>query len=147
VRLEELSVFRWSYDEGDRVDAPGYALISPYGGDDGIAYGEGRGTATGRIEGSVVWSNYPRRRGDGSMLPDVRGLVATHDGATLLLEFRGRTIFDDEAGRQNLVGWFETDDDRYRWLNDVVCLAEGVIIDAGMEIHVYAAIHELTSSV
>jgi hypothetical protein len=144
VRLEEISVFRWTYDEDVRVPAPGYALISAYDGEEGIGYGEGRGTATGRVEGSVVWSNYPRRRSDGRMLPNVRGLVRTDDGASILFELRGRTIFEgDEPGRQNLVGWFESDDARYRWLNDVVCIAEGLITDAGMEIHIYAGVHEL----
>ena len=47
------------------------------------------------------------------------------------------------GGRQNLVGWFESDDERYRWLNDVVCIAEGMIGTEGMEIHVYAGVHEL----
>jgi hypothetical protein len=144
VRLEEVSVFRWTYDENVRVPAPGYALISAYDGEEGIGYGEGRGTATGRVQGSVVWSNYPRRRSDGRMLPNVRGLVRTDDGASILFELRGRTIFEgDNPGRQNLVGWFESDDARYRWLNDVVCIAEGLITDAGMEIHIYAGVHEL----
>jgi hypothetical protein len=144
VRLEEVSVFRWTYDEDIRVPAPGYALISAYDGEEGIGYGEGRGTATGRVEGSVVWSNYPRRRSDGRMLPNVRGLVRTDDGALILFELRGRTIFEgDKPGRQNLVGWFESDDARYRWLNDVVCIAEGLITDAGMEIYIYAGVHEL----
>lgn len=49
----------------------------------------------------------------------------------LLFEFRGRTIFEgDEPGRQNLVGWFESDYETYRWLNDLVCVAEGLITDA-----------------
>jgi hypothetical protein len=118
--------------------------VSAYGGDEGIGYGEGRGTATGRIDGDVVWSNFPRRRSDGQMLPNARGLITTSDGAAILFALRGRTIFgDDGLGRQNLVGWFESDDDRYRWLNDVVCIAEGVIGTEGMEIHVYAGIHEL----
>jgi len=144
VRLELLSVFRWSYDEGARVPAPGYALVSAYGGDEGIGYGEGRGTATGRIDGDVVWSNSPRRRSDGQMLPNVRGLITTSDGAAILFELRGRTIFgEDGLGRQNLVGWFESDDGRYRWLNDVVCIAEGMIGTEGMEIHVYAGVHDM----
>jgi hypothetical protein len=47
------------------------------------------------------------------MLPNVRGLITTHDGASILLELRGRTIFEgDDPGRQNLVGWFESDDAR-----------------------------------
>jgi hypothetical protein len=145
VRLEEISVFEWSYEENVRVAAPGYALLGAYGTQEAAAYGEGRGSASGRIEGSVVWSNYPRRRSDNRMLPNVRGLIATRDGAEIVFEFRGRTVFeDDEPGRQSLVGWFESADDRYRWLNDVVCIAEGLIGDDGtMRIHVYAGIHEL----
>jgi hypothetical protein len=54
-------------------------------------------------EGTGVWSNYPRRRTDGRMLPNVRGLITTQDGASILFEFRERTIFEgDEPGRQNL---------------------------------------------
>jgi hypothetical protein len=146
VRLESLSVFRWSYDEDGRVGADGYTIVSPYGSEEGIAYGEGRGTATGRIGGTVVWSNYPRRRTDGRMLPNVRGLITTQDGASILFEFRGRTIFEgDEPGRQNLVGWFESDHESYRWLNDLVCIAEGGISATGpdMVINVYAGIHEM----
>lgn len=144
VRLEPLSIFQWSYDEGARVEAPGYAIVSAYDSEEGIGYGEGRGTATGKIAGTVVWSNYPRRRTDGRMLPNVRGLVRTDDGASILFELRGRTIFEgDEPGRQNLVGWFESADESYRWLNDVVCIAEGTIGAAGMEIHIYAGIHEM----
>jgi hypothetical protein len=144
VRLELLSVFHWSYDTDVRVAAPGYAIVSPYGTEEGIGYGEGRGTATGRLEGSVVWSNYPRRRSDGRMLPNVHGLITTTDGATILFELRGRTIFEgDQPGRQSLVGWLESDHESYRWLNDVVCIAEGQISAGGMEIHLYAGIHDL----
>jgi hypothetical protein len=147
VRLEPLCTFDWSYDEGVRVSAPGYALITPYMSDEGIAYGEGRGTTSGRIVGTVVWSNYPHRRSDGRMLPDVRGLITTEDGVSIVFELRGRTVFteDDPSGRQHLVGWFETDHERYRWLNDAVCIAEGRIHDDGMRIRVYTGVHELGS--
>ena len=144
MRLEPLSIFHWSYDEGVRVGGPGYAIVSAYDSAEGIGYGEGRGTATGRIEGSVVWSNYPRRRTDGRMLPNARGLITTHDGASILFELRGRTIFEGtNPGQQNLVGWFESDHESYRWLNDVVCIGEGTIGADGMEIHIYAGIPEL----
>jgi hypothetical protein len=55
VRREQLLVFRWSDEEDVRVKT-GFTIVSPYGSEEGIAYGEGRGTATGRIEGTVVWS-------------------------------------------------------------------------------------------
>jgi hypothetical protein len=146
VHLEPLSVFHWSYDKDVRVAAPGYAIVSAYGGEEGIGYGEGRGTATGRLEGGVVWSNYPRRRSDGRMLPNVRGLITTTDGASILFELRGRTIFEgDEPGRQSLVGWLESDHESYCWLNDVVCIAEGQVWAGSMEIHLYAGIPEPTA--
>lgn len=144
MRLELLSVFRWSYDRDVRVAAPGYVIVSAYGSGEGIGYGEGRGTAAGKVEGTVVWSNYPRRRSDGRLLPDARGLITTSDGASILFELRGRTVFEgDEPGRQSLVGWLESDHERYRWLNDLVCVAEGRIGAQGIELHLYAAIHEL----
>jgi uncharacterized protein DUF3237 len=144
MRLEPLSVFRWTYEEGVRVDAPGYAIVSAYDSAEGIGYGEGRGTATGQVEGTVVWSNFPRRRTDGRMLPDLRGLIRTHDGASILFELRGRTVFvGDKPGRQSLVVWFESDHENYRWLNDVVCIAEGQISAGSMEIRVYAGMHEM----
>ena len=59
------------------------------------------------------------------MLPNLRGLITTHHGAIIVVELRGRTIFEGDEGRQNLVGWFESDHESYRWLNDLVCIAEG----------------------
>ena len=59
--------------------------------------------------------------------------------------FGGRTVFEGDGGRQNLVGWFESDDESYRWLNDLVCIAEGLISATTREmvINVYAGIHEM----
>ena len=47
-----------------RAKAPGYELVSAYDSDEGIAYGEGRGRASGRIEGG-------RLIGDDGMQIDV----------------------------------------------------------------------------
>jgi hypothetical protein len=88
VHLQPLLVFRWSYEEDVRVKT-GFTIVSPYGTKEGIAYGEGRGTAAGRIGGSVVWSNYPRRRTDGRMLPNLRGLISTDDAASIPSSFAG----------------------------------------------------------
>jgi hypothetical protein len=40
---------------------------------------------------------------------------------------------------------FESDDSRYAWLNDVVCIVEDrIVFDANrIEIHVYAGVEEL----
>jgi hypothetical protein len=49
------------------------------------------------------------------------------------------------GGRQKLVGWFESDQEGNRWLNDLVCIAEGGISATGPDvvINVYAGIHEM----
>lgn len=146
VRLEPLCTFEWSYDADGRVSG-GYVLLQPFGGDDGVGYGEGRGTVTGdRLAGTCVWSNDPRRRGDGRMLPNVHGLIVTDDGAEVLFRLTGITVFDNEGrGGQNLSGTFTAEDQRYVWVNDLVCVAEGVIVPAQntIDIRVYAAINEL----
>jgi hypothetical protein len=122
-------------------------VISPYGGADGAAYGEGEGKAIGdRLNGTARWSNHPKRRGDGVFLPDAHGVIETDDGGTVLFHVRGRTLFEDESGRQNLVLTFESESDSYRWLNHEVCVAEGVI-DAergAMHANVYVCVNELS---
>lgn len=148
MRLEELCVFEWRYDEQGRVPDEGFVLIRPYGGEEGSGYGEGRGTVSGsRLAGTVVWSNHPHRRSDARMLPDVHGLIVTDDGARAVFELRGRTVFNEDRSRggQTLIGTFESADERYTWLNDLVCIAEGTILPDPnrIEIHVYTGINEL----
>ena len=145
MRLEPLCTFEWRYDADGRV-AGGFTLVKPFGGEDGAGYGEGSGTVRGeRLAGTCVWSNHPRRRGDGRMLPDAHGLIVTGDGAQVLFDLRGVTVFNEGRGGQSLLGMFTAEDERYAWLNDVVCVAEGVIVPAQntIEIHVYAAVNEL----
>src|SRR4051812_23815104 len=81
-----------------------FHLVRPYGNESGTGWGRGDGTVTGeRVSGRYSWSNHPRRRGDGSMLPNVRGVVTTIDGAELMLELTGRTSFDQHGiGHQSL---------------------------------------------
>jgi hypothetical protein len=40
---------------------------------------------TGRFRGA----NHPRRRGDGTFLPDFQGVITTDDGATIFFDYRG----------------------------------------------------------
>jgi hypothetical protein len=107
-------------------------MVRPYGGEEGTAFGQGGGSVSGeRVRGSVRWVNHPHRRSDGAMLPDLHGAITTDDGATILFVQQGRTSWVEttsgRAGNQVLWVLFETDDARYRWLNDALCVQEGKV--------------------
>jgi hypothetical protein len=109
-----------------------YHLVRPYGNESGLGWGVGDGTVSGeRLAGSVQWSNQPRRRGDGAMLPNARGVITTADGAEVFFSLTGLTVFvskgDTEVGSQLLMTLFESEHERYSWLNSKLCMTEGVI--------------------
>jgi uncharacterized protein DUF3237 len=150
VRLEHVCDLELAY-RSDDFFPEGYVLIQPYAGTEGSGYGEGDGTASGdRVRGTVRWSNHPHRRSDGTMLPRAHGVIRTDDGADILFELRGRSVLSEDGVRrgQNLVATFEANHDAYRWLNDTVCVAEGVIDTESlrMTIRVYGCRNELLSS-
>jgi hypothetical protein len=123
MRLEQLCDMDLAYTTE-------FFLVQPYGGEEGSAYGEGDGTVTGDIlKGTARWSNHPHRRSDGSMLPKTRGVIVTPDGAHVIFDLEGRTIWseDGKTGGQNLIITFEAEDERYEWLNNVLCVGEGVV--------------------
>ncbi len=127
-----------------------FVLLRPYGGQQGAGYGEGDGTVTGqRLSGTLRWVNHPKRRDDGAMLPDAHGVIRTNDGALLLFSLQGRTVWVEadgkRKGRQLLMVLFESEDVRYRWLNDAVCVLEGVIDPEKLSMRspVYVCLNEL----
>jgi hypothetical protein len=64
--------------------------------------------------------------GDGAARPDVRLVVQTDDGATILIQYRGvRSIGEDgeDYWRCQLV--FETGSQTYGWLNRSACISFG----------------------
>ena len=147
MRLDHVCDLDLAY-RSDDFFPDGFVLIRPYGGEEGSAYGEGDGTATGeRVRGTVRWSNHPHRRSDGIMLPDAHGVIRTEDGADVLFDLRGRSVPAGEGGRlgQNLLATFEAEDAAYSWLNNALCVAEGVIDVQTLRMHikVYSCTNEL----
>jgi hypothetical protein len=109
-----------------------FHLVRPYGNESGLGWGTGEGSVAGeRLSGGMVWSNQPRRRGDGAMLPNVRGVITTADGAEVFCDLVGRTVFverdGETVGRQLLLTLFESEAQQHAWLNNSVFLAEGVM--------------------
>lgn len=117
-------------------------VVRPYGGLDGVGYAAGAGRATGpRVEGDVRFSNNPRYRGDGVVLADLAGAIATDDGARIVFSIMG-------LGRKNANGrsfdvalamTLESHDEHYDWANETLCVARATVIGR----HVKMQVHRL----
>jgi Protein of unknown function (DUF3237) len=140
MRLEHLFDLDLRY-EGE------YVVVRPYGGQDGIAYASGGGRATGpRVEGSVRFSNNPRVRGDGVLLPALDGAIATDDGARVVFSSTGLGK-RDEGGRRyhaTLAMTLESDDERYAWLNDSLYVGDATVSGRHVTMHVHRLVAEGT---
>ena len=102
----------------------------PYDGREGLGYGDGDGEISGEINGTLTWSNYPRRREDGVWMPDSRGVIKTADGADILLSVQGQSVAENAPGqRRSILARVEltTEAPQYRWLNTCFLVGEGEI--------------------
>jgi len=73
-------------------------------------------------------ANHPRRRVDGTYCPDFQGVIETGDGATVMFDWRGYGRAYPVGARQIvLTATHLCEDERYRWLNDVVCVGAGEV--------------------
>jgi len=92
----------------------------------GFLLAEGR--SAGRLSARYRAANFPRKRADGELGYEFRGVLETDDGATILFEWQGLAVKIDSVMRQLLGSLVHiTDDPRYRWLNDRVCAVEGEV--------------------
>ena len=122
MHLKPLYRIRFTYPEGWSVD-----LTGPRGTQSQhffIAEGRCEGTITGRYVGA----NHPLQRVDGTFVPDFQGVIETDDGAIIFFDSSGygRTYPRD---RRQVVSTTThiSDDPRYTWLNDVVCVGVGEV--------------------
>jgi hypothetical protein len=118
MRLEHLYRVRFTYPEGWGVRLEGGWMQYLF-----LAEGRCEGAVAGRFRGA----NFPLRRTDaGPFLPDFRAAIETDDGATIMFESHGYGRAYPPHRRQ-IVGsvLHLSDHDRYRRLNDVVCVCAG----------------------
>jgi hypothetical protein len=102
----------------------------PYGGEEGAGFGQGDGTVSGELEGTVVWANYPRRRTDGVWTPNLRGTITARGGDEILLSIHGQSVEEDAPGsRRAILARVEltTEAERCAWLNTCFLVGEGEI--------------------
>lgn len=71
-------------------------------------------------------SDWVRLHANGSVSVDARILLRTDDGATIALTYRGKAAEPPaEGGIVYTAPTFETDDERYAWLNAVQAIGKG----------------------
>ena len=86
------------------------------------------GRADGRLAGRFRGANRARRLADGTFLPDLSGVIATDDGATVLLRLGGYGRPDVEPTGQVVAAvTHATDDSRYAWLDGVLGAVAGEV--------------------
>jgi hypothetical protein len=122
VRLEPLYRARFTTPERWSVE-----LRGPHGSEaQNLLFAQGR--CEGRVAATLRAANFPRRRVDETLLPDFRGVLETDDGATILFSWQGFGLTAPDGVNQ-LVGAMThvSDDERYRWLNDIVCALAGAV--------------------
>jgi hypothetical protein len=120
MRLEHLYRVRFAYSDGWSVELDGAWEQHLY-------LAEGR--CEGGINGLFRGVNFPMRRTpEGPFCPDFRAVIETDDGATVMFECHGYGRAYPVDHRQ-IVGsvLHVSDDERYRRLNDVVCVGVGEV--------------------
>ena len=122
MRLEPLYRATWVTPEAWSVELAGES------GTEGRSFFLAEGRTEGRLSARLRAANFPRRRVDGTLTPDFRGVLETDDGATVLFSWQGLARLGPD-GMRELLGSIthETDDERYRWLNDRVCAIVGEV--------------------
>jgi hypothetical protein len=97
-------------------------------GAEGQSFLIAEGRAEGRLSARYRAANYPRRRVDGALEPEFRGVLETDDGAAILFHWEGLAAMTP-SGMRALLCTIQhvADDDRYAWLNDQVCAVEGEV--------------------
>jgi hypothetical protein len=122
MRLEPLYTVTFTTPEAWSVEVASDAGIEGRG----FLLAEGR--SAGRLSARYRAANFPRKRSDGALVPEFRGVLETDDGAVILFEWKGLAVFSASGMRQLLGSLVHTTDaPRYRWLNDSVCAVEGEV--------------------
>jgi hypothetical protein len=113
------AVFR--YPDGGRG-----TVLEGEAGSEGYYFFVAEGSVQGRINGRLQGANHPRSRVDKNALPNVQGTIETDDGAVIVFDLRGFARPYPMPARQIVVsGRHVCGDERYAWLNDVVCVGTG----------------------
>jgi hypothetical protein len=139
MRLEPLYRIRFTYTDGWNIELDG-------GWEQYLFFAEGR--CEGTIDGRFRGANFPRREGaHGPLRPDLRAVIETDDGATIMFESHGYGRAYPPGRRQIVASVFhQADREPYRRLNDVVCVGVGEVrtpVDPAQEAELVLDVAEL----
>jgi len=111
-----------------------------------------------RLNGSVntPGADWIMVSNDGIGHIDVRLTLKTDDGALIYMQYLGKLVFNDKMaeataqGKETQLGdtyfmtqpRFETGSADYAWLNSIVAVAEGRVIEGGVEYKVFECVHD-----
>jgi hypothetical protein len=125
VRLEPLYRATFATPESWSVQLSGSAAD---GGREAQSFLIAEGRTSGQVSARLRAANFPRRRVDGVLLPDFRGVLEVDDGAVVMFTWHGITSRPVD-GMRRLTGSLThlSEDTRYARLNDVVCTCAGEV--------------------
>lgn len=139
MQLEPLYRATWTTPEAWSVRLDGET------GTEGRSFFIAEGRTEGRLSARFRAANYPRLRTDGTLTPDFRGVLETDDGATVLFAWQGYARVGSDGMRELLGSVTHVSDDaRYGWLNDRICVIVGEVrSDGGGGFEVVVDVSEL----
>ncbi len=91
MRLEPLYTVTFTTPEAWSVEVDADA------GNEGRSFLLAEGRSTGRLSARYRAANFPRKRADGALLPEFRGVLETDDGAAVLFEWQGLAVLTDSG--------------------------------------------------
>ena len=122
MRLKPLYTVRFVYPADWAVELTGPA------GKEEKHFFFAEGTCTGTIAGRFRGANHPRRRTDLTFTPDFQGVIETDDGAVIMFDYQGYGRAYPPGRRQIVAAaWHTTSHEKYRWLNDAICVGCGEV--------------------
>jgi hypothetical protein len=146
VILTPLFEARWSYEE--------FELVMPFGPDsEGQVYAFSKPARVDgeRLSGAYRLTQFPRRRVDGVLLPDVHGFIETQSGAQVATRAGGYGLqVPGEPGNRNVTHWMRmwTGAQELAWVNSAVAFGVGSFVGDEARVRYYvAAPAELPSQV
>lgn len=125
MEFAELATLELTYTSLEALDYEGEGQL--YGTMEGRVDGE-------RLAGTLRLTNLAARRADNVNLPTLRGVLTTEDGAAVWVTLDGVATLRERDGARVFVTTFRcrTGDERYRWVNTLFAVLEGVLDSVGV---------------